>query len=117
MTCRRMPASRRRAMTKPFLTFALTIAMLLPAVTHAEPAVRYADGRITADVRDADLADVLGQITTQAKLEVHGAPTAQRLSIRLDAVPLVDALSRLLQGQSFDLTYDGAGELKGVRFV
>ena len=104
-------------MMKALLIFALTVATLQATRTDAAPAVRYADGRITVDVRDADLADVLGEITRQARLEVRGTPTAQRLSIRLDAVPLVDALSRLLQGQSFDLTYDGAGELKGIRFV
>jgi hypothetical protein len=48
---------------------------------------------------------------------VRGTPTAQRLSVRLEAVPLVDALDRLLKGQSFVLTYDGAGGLKGVRFL
>ncbi len=104
-------------MIKALLIFALTVATLQPTRTDAAPAVRYADGRITVDVRDADLVDVLGEITRQAKLEVRGTPTAQRLSIRLEAVPLTDALSRLLQEQSFDLTYDGAGELKGVRFV
>jgi len=48
---------------------------------------------------------------------VRGTLTAQRLSVRLEAVPLVDALPRLLQGQSFVLTYDRAGGLKGVRFL
>src|SRR6185436_9122288 len=36
---------------------------------------------------------------------------------RLEAVPLVDALPRLLKGQSFALTYDATGGLKGVRFL
>ncbi len=102
---------------KVLFIFALTIATLQATRTDATPAVQYADGRITVDVRDAALADVLGEITRQAKLEMRGTPTVQRLSIRLEAVPMVEALSRLLQGQSFDLTYDRAGELKGVRFL
>jgi hypothetical protein len=95
----------------------VAVTALRATPSHAAPAVEYADGRITADLKDADLSEVLGEITKQAKLEVRGTPTAQRLSVRLEAVPLVDALSRLLQGQSFALTYDQAGELKGVRFL
>jgi hypothetical protein len=102
---------------KALLIVALTVATLRATPSDATPTVQYAGGRITVDLRDADLAEVIGEITTQAKLEVRGTPTTQRLSIRLEAVPLVDALSRLLQGQSFVLTYDSAGGLKGVRFL
>jgi hypothetical protein len=104
-------------MMKALLLFALAVAVLRATPIGATPSVQYADGRITIDVRDADLAEVLDEITKQAKLEVRGTTTAERLSIRLEAVPLVDALPRLLQRQSFALTYDQAGELKGVRFL
>ena len=104
-------------MMKALLIVALTVATLQATPSDATPTVQYVDGRITVDLRDADLAEVIGEITTQAKLDVRGTPTAQRLSIRLEAVPLIDALSRLLQGQSFALTYDSAGGLKGVRFL
>jgi hypothetical protein len=104
-------------MTKALFMFALAVAALRAMPIDAMPTVRYADGRLTADLRDADLTEVFAEITRQARLEVRGTLTAQRLSIRLDAVPLVDALPRLLQGQSFVLTYDGAGGLKGVRFL
>jgi hypothetical protein len=95
----------------------VAIAVLRTTPCDAAPTVQYADGRITVDLRDDDLADVLGEIAKHARLEMRGTPTAQRLSVRLDAVPLVDALSRLLQGQSFALTYDNAGGVKGVRFL
>ena len=104
-------------MRRALLIFAVAVAALWATPSHAAPTVQYADGRITADLRDADLTDVLGEIAKQAKLEMRGTPTAQRLSVRLDAVPLVDAVSRLLEGQSFALTYDQAGGLKGVRFL
>src|SRR6185369_5691591 len=93
--------SSRRPMMKALLIFTLAVAALNATPSDATPAVRYAHGRVTVDLQDADLAEVLGEITRQAKLEVRGTPTAERLSIQLEAVPLVDALSRLLQGQSF----------------
>jgi hypothetical protein len=104
-------------MMKALFVLALAVAALRATPIDATPAVQYADGRLTVDLRDADLADVLGEVARQARLEVHGTLTAQRLSVRLEAVPLVDALPRLLQGQSFALTYDRAGGLKGVRFL
>jgi hypothetical protein len=104
-------------MMKALLIFTLAVAALNATPSDATPAVRYAHGRVTVDLQDADLAEVLGEITRQAKLEVRGTPTAERLSIQLEAVPLVDALSRLLQGQSFVLTYDHAAGLKGVRLL
>ena len=102
---------------KALLIFALTVATLQATPIHAAPAVQYADGRITVDLVDADLAEVLAEIARQAKLDVRGTLTAQRLSVRLEAVPLAEALSRLLERQSFALTYDNAGGLKGVRFL
>jgi hypothetical protein len=104
-------------MMKALLIFTLAVAALNTTPSDATPAVRYAHGRVTVDLRDADLAGVLGEITRQAKLEVRGTPTAERLTVQLEAVPLVDALARLLQGQSFVLTYDHAGGLKGVRLL
>jgi hypothetical protein len=104
-------------MMKALLIVALAVAALRATPSDAAPTVKYADGRISADLRDADLVEVLAEVTKQAKLEVRGTPTAEILSIRLDAVPLVDALSRLLAGQSFALTYDVSGGLKGIRFL
>jgi hypothetical protein len=104
-------------MMKALVLFALAVAALRATPIDATPAVLYADGRLTVDLRDADLGDVLGEVARQARLEVRGTLTAERVSVRLEAVPLVDALPRLLKGQSFALTYDAAGGLKGVRFL
>jgi hypothetical protein len=109
--------SSTRPVMKALVLFALAVAALRVTPIDATPTVQYADGRLTADLRDAELADVLGEVARQARLEVRGTLTAQRLSLRLEAVPLVDALPRLLDKQSFVLTYDRAGELKGVRFL
>jgi len=104
-------------MMKTLSLFVLAVAALQATPIDATPTVRYADGRLAVELRDAELADVVGEIARQARLEVHGAPAAERLTLQFDAVPLVAALARLLQGQSFALTYDGAGRLKGVRFL
>jgi hypothetical protein len=104
-------------MMKALFLFALAVATTRAMPIDATPTVQYADGRLTVDLRDADLADVLGEVARQARLEVRGTLAAERRSVRLEAVPLVDALPRLLQGQSFVLIYNGAGGLKGIRFL
>ena len=97
----------------------LLVSALLwsPTSFATAPVVQYADGRLTADLRDVELADVLGTIAAEVGLEIRGQPTSRPISVRLDAVPLAEALPRLLEGQSFALTYDRKGGLKGVRFL
>jgi hypothetical protein len=69
--------------------------------------VQYAEGRINlVDLHEADLAEVLDEITRPAKLRVRGTLTAQRLHDPSARVPfrwrcLVRDYSR---GQSFVLT-------------
>jgi hypothetical protein len=109
--------SSTRPMMKALVLFALAVSAIRATPIDATPTVQYAGGRLTVDLRDADLGDVLGEVARQARLEVHGTVTAQRVSVRLEAVPLVDALPRLLKGQSFALTYDATGGVKGVRFL
>ena len=94
-----------------------TAVLWAPASFATAPVVQVADGRLTADLRDAELADVLGAVATQAGLEIRGQPPSRTISVRLDAVPRAEALPRLLEGQSFALTYDRKGGLKGVRFL
>jgi hypothetical protein len=97
---------------------AMSLALVGVAASETSPLdVRYADGRVTAHLESADLTAVIVEVARQAGLEVRGTPTDPKpCTIDLDGVPLADALSRLLAGQSFTLTYTTAG-LKGVRFV
>jgi hypothetical protein len=100
------------------LLFLLVSALLRPSTSLATaPTVQYANGRLTADLRDVELTDVLAAVAAQGSLEIKGTPTPRTISMKLDAVPLADALPRLLEGQSFALTYDRSGGLKGVRFL
>lgn len=92
-------------------------ALWPPASFATAPAVQYVDGRLTADLHDVQLADVLAAVAAQAGLEIRGQPPSRTISVQLDAVPLAEALPRLLGEQSFALTYDRKGGLKGVRFL
>jgi hypothetical protein len=96
---------------------ALLIALARGASSAPSPLVQYDDGRLTAHLEGADLTAVLVEVAGQAGLEIRGAPTDPRpLTIDLDHVPVADALTRLLVGQSFVLRYTDAG-LRGVRFL
>ncbi len=93
------------------------IVLLLVAASSHASSVRYADGRLTADLQDADLVEVLREIARQSRLEIRGLPDdAPPVSLRLDDVALEEALPRLLAGQSFMLTYDTSG-LRGVKLL
>jgi hypothetical protein len=96
---------------------ARVLALLLATPALAAPPVTVVDGRVSARLEDADANEVLAAVAAQGGLEIRGAlRTAAPVSIQLDAVPLADALPRLLAGQSFLLTYAG-GRLKGVLLV
>jgi len=78
-------------------------------------AVSYGDGRVTAHLQQAELGSVLDELARQTHLDIRGRPTPPApVTIRLDRVPLEQALERLLAGHSFTFTYGVAG-LKGVR--
>jgi hypothetical protein len=95
----------------------LVLALTCAASFAAAPSVHYADGRLTAHLDDADLTAVLGDLARQAGLEIRGMPKSSGPStIHLERVPLEEALSRLLAGQSFVLSYGPTG-LRGVRFL
>jgi hypothetical protein len=96
---------------------ALLVILATPLVCTAAARVEYADGRLTAHFEEADVIDVVRTVAAEARLDIRGAPVAAHpVSIRLDAVPLAEALPRLLAGQSFVLTYAG-DHVRGVRFL
>jgi hypothetical protein len=104
------------------MTIARCIALLLlfmvpPPTVRAAMSVEYADGRLTAQLENADLVEVLREVARQSGLEIRGMPAeAAPVSVTLDDEPLADALPRLLAGQSFMLTYGTTG-LKGVKLL
>lgn len=98
------------------LVLLLALGLWTPPSHGGEPAVRYANGRLTADVRDVELTDLLGKIASQAEFEIRGTPAPRTVSVRLDDVPLADAIAKLLDGQRVAYTYDRSGGLKRVEF-
>src|SRR5262245_54685744 len=79
------------------------------------PTVVVRDGKVTATLEQAPLDQVVAAIAAQTGAEVRGAvPPGREITRRLDAVPLEDALERLLGAHGFTLTYDSDGHLKRI---
>lgn len=98
---------------------ALLLALLLlgRATAAPPPALRleYRDDRLSGRLEEAPLGDVLAAVGVATGAEVRGQPLEQRaVSIELDAVPLDDALHRLLGSQNFTLSYGRDGRPKAL---
>ncbi len=104
-------------MTRRLALVLVAITLWAPAIHAAAPDVRFADGRITADVRDVELADLLDAIAAKAGFEIRGKPTAHTVTVRLDDVPVADAIARLVEKQRVAYTYDRDGDLKRIEFL
>src|SRR5262245_8890222 len=90
-------------------------AAVQPATQPPAPTVVVRDGKVTATLQQAPLDVVVAAIAKQTGAEVRGAvPPGREVTRQLDAVPLEDALERLLGAHSFTLTYDSDGNLKRI---
>jgi hypothetical protein len=93
-----------------------TIAMLalLVAVAGAAdptPLMRYDDGRLTVRLEGVPLDRVVEMLEAETGVEVHGELGDWRdVTKRFDAVPLPEALDRLLGRQNFVLRYGADGQ-------
>jgi len=98
------------------------IASLLLVATSAagttEPPVTRVvvrDGTVTARLERAPLADVVSAIAEQTGAKLRGELLAPRpVTLELQAVPVAEALERLLGVQNFTLTYRSDGHLKRI---
>jgi hypothetical protein len=88
------------------------------AQASAEPSamrVVVRGGAVTARLERAPLADVVSAIAEQTGAELRGELVAPGpVTLELQAVPLAEALERLLTVQSFTLTYRSDGRLKRI---
>ena len=86
-----------------------------PAVAEGGSSVVYEDGRVTLTSRGALLAAVLEKLGRQAGFTLVGALPGRTAEVRLEEIPLVDALSTLLVEETWSLEYapqpDGAHRL------
>jgi len=101
----------------------LAIAALVAAVggravaapQRSDLKVAFADDRLTAHVDAVPLREVLDAIAAASGAELRGLPIDERpVSADLDAVPVDDALHRLLGGQNFTLSFGSGGRLKTI---
>jgi len=95
---------------------ALAIALLVAGSVGAAPLERleYRDDRVTLRAHDTPLADVVDSLKRQSGAELRGSAPDRGVTAELDAVPLREALGRLLGEQSFTLTYGESGRLKTI---
>jgi hypothetical protein len=127
--CRRAgaPTSRRLSRPKsrggatrrlPGAGFALAAAAfavlwLRPAVSAEErpldpslaPAITLSDGKLSVELRDADLEDVLQEIARRAGFHLTTSGQLRRVTAALTGVSLEDGLRRLVQDHELMLVY------------
>jgi hypothetical protein len=83
-----------------------------------ERVIRYDRDTLTVRLAKAPVTDVLDEIGRQAGAEIRGqVRTPRDVSVEFDAVPISDALHRLLGDQNFALVYGHEGQLKSVRLL
>lgn len=94
----------------------LPILLLSVVVARAEPpALRYADGRLTASVEQVPLDEVLDAIARETGARVTGDIAEPRdVTAHFDDLPMDRALDRLLGSQSFTLRYAADGRLVAI---
>jgi hypothetical protein len=80
--------------------------------------LRYANDTLTARLENASLSDVLAELSRQSGAEVRGNLRSPRnVTAEFDAVPIAEALHRLLGDQNFALVYGREGGLRVVKLL
>jgi hypothetical protein len=98
-----------------------TAGLVLLALAQApadERVVRYANDALTVRLANAPVGEVLDEIGRQTGAEIQGQPAeAREVSADFEAVPLPEALRRLLGNENFALVYGEKGNLKTVKLL
>jgi hypothetical protein len=88
------------------------------AESTAPRVVQYSNDALTVRLTNAPVNEVLGEIGHQAGAEIWGEVAgAPEVTADFDAVPLAEALYRLLGNQNFALVYGEKGNLKAVKLL
>jgi hypothetical protein len=83
-----------------------------------ERVIQYAKDALTVHLTNVPVAEVLDEIARQSGAEIRGHVRADgAVTAQFDAVPLPEALHRLLGDQNFALVYGESGKLKSVRLL
>ncbi len=89
-----------------------------PAIAADERVISYSTDALTVRLAQVPLSEVVDEIGRQAGAEIRGqVRSAGEVTAEFDAVPLPEALHRLLGDQNFALIYGDAGKLKAVRLL
>jgi hypothetical protein len=103
---------------------ALAMVLVAGIRVHAseEPAeairLRYTKDALSARLDKAPLSDVLAEFERQSGAEIRGNLRSPReVSAEFEAVPIAEALHRLLGDQNFALVYGREGGLRAVKLL
>jgi len=105
------------------LVLALLAAVLAASAGRSdegapERVIRYERDLLTVRLTSVPVTDVLDELGRQAGAQIRGQVRDLRaVSVEFEAVPLADALHRLLGDQNFALVYGNEGRLKSVRLL
>ena len=110
---------------KAALGLAVAVALSGPlALASTDPAapsgrvIQYSKDALTVRLDKVPLADVLADIGQQSGAEIRGSLREPReVTAEFEAVPLSEALARLLGDQNFALVYDKGGSLRAVKLL
>ena len=111
---------RRRAAAGATALLGLALAGRSGRAAEETPprVIRYDNDVLTVHLNDVPVAEVLQEVARQSGAEVRGQVREPHdVTASFDAVPLPEALSRLLGDQAFALVYDKSGHLKAVRLL
>ena len=103
-------------MFRPTFVLAFVLVTLAPGPARAgqPPQVEYRNDRLTLHAHDTPVTAILDELKRQSGAEVRGEPAAASVTVDLEAVPLREALERVLGSRSFTLTYGDKGTLKVI---
>ena len=80
--------------------------------------ITYRDDALTVRLTEAAVGDVLADLGHQAGADIRGeVPSGRTVTAEFDAVPLPEALHRLLGGQNFALVYGEGGRLRTIKLL
>jgi hypothetical protein len=101
-----------------FLVLGVPQAALLDAAPQGKP-FEFKDGRLSIEVDQAPLEEVLYRITGAAGVEiiVFDPIKSASVSLRIKDRPLEQALGSVLKGYSYSVVYNPDGERGGLRIV
>ncbi len=89
------------------------------AVSPGMGGIRMANGRISADLENAPLDQVISQIREQVNIRVASPEALQQetVSVQFDDLPVAEGLKRIFLRLNYSLIYNGGGDITGVILV